>query len=148
EIFRPRPLRSRRLSGRKFFVDGKFHAPVHSGNLMEQCFKKFAIGLCSQDLHHRFVTRRETELEIAPFDSNDVGCRSRISHEGLLRWNFDESLLPELIRIGRSFGYAGRALVIVAACSRIFFGVGDSGLSRLRWFAPAVSVRGCRLSIT
>ena len=87
---------------------------------MEQCFKKFAIGLCSRYIHHRFVTRRETQLQIAPFDSNDVGRRSKILEQGLLRWNFDESLLPELIRIGGSFGYAGRALVIVGACSRYF----------------------------
>src|SRR5262245_64064587 len=81
---------------------------------MEQCFKKFAIGLRSQDIHHRFVARRKTELEIAPFNPKDVGCCSRISNESLLRGNFDESLLPEFIRIGRSFGYARRALVMAA----------------------------------
>src|SRR4029077_20158114 len=146
-IFRPRILRSRRLSGRKVFVDGKLHTPVRSGNLMEQCLKKFAIGLRSQDIHHRFVLWCKTKLEIAPFDPKDVGCGSRISYEGLLRGNLDESLLPELIRIGGSFGYARRALVIAAARSRNIFGVGDSGLSRLRWLAPAVSARGYRFSI-
>src|SRR5258707_4744533 len=100
EIFRPRTLRSRRLSGRKFFVDRKLHTPVRSGNLMEQCFKKFAIGLRPQDIHHCLVARCKTKLEIAPFDPKDVGCGSRISYEGLMRGNFDESFLPEFIRIG------------------------------------------------
>src|SRR5206468_3609900 len=99
KIFRSRTLRGRCLFGRKFFPDGKLHTPARSGNFMEQCFKKFAIGLRPQDIHHRFVARRETKLEIAPFDPKDVGCSSRISHEGLLRGNFDQSSLPELVRI-------------------------------------------------
>src|SRR6059058_4134935 len=96
KIFRSRTLGSQRLFGRKFFIDDKPHTPVRSGDLMEQRLKKFAIGLRSQDIHHRFVVRRETKLEIAPFDPKDMGCRSRISHEGLLRGNFSQSLLPEL----------------------------------------------------
>src|SRR5439155_15265724 len=96
KIFRSR---TQSLLGRKLFLYRNLHTPIGSGDLVEQCFKKFAIGLRPQDIHHRFVVRRETELEIAPFDSEDVGRRSRISHEGLLRGNFGESLLPEFIRI-------------------------------------------------
>ena len=67
---------------------------------MEQCFKKSAVSLGTQDIHHCFVARGETKLKIASFDPEHMGRRSRISHESFLRGNFGENLLPQVIRVG------------------------------------------------
>src|SRR6266567_9367649 len=94
------------MPGRKFLFYAERHGPVLSSDFMQEGFKKFAISLSAQNLHHCFLIGRKTELEIAPFDSEHMGRRCRSSQKSFLWWNFHAELFPDLCRIeiDRRFG--------------------------------------------
>ena len=69
-----RMLRDYCIPGSEFFAYTQFQGPILRGDFMQKRLNELAIRWCAQDVHHGFVASRETELKIAPFDSENVGC--------------------------------------------------------------------------
>src|SRR6516164_11534913 len=118
--------------GGEFFVHAQLQSPILATDLMQQHLDELAIRLCAQDVHHRLVARCETKFKTAPFDSENVGCRSRVSHEGFLCWNLRKNSLPNF------FGIDSRGLVLHARCAVV--GGGNRG-SLPHWFGLAAVIR-------
>src|SRR5207247_5975324 len=83
----------------QFVTSGELHGLVFSSDFMRVGLRRFAIRLCAQNVHHCFLVWRKTKLEIASFDSEHVGRRSRISEKSFLRRNFCTELFPHLHRV-------------------------------------------------
>src|SRR5215470_3785260 len=133
---RTRLFRSYCGRGGEFFVHAQLQSPILAADLMQQHLDELAIRLCAQDVHHRLVARCETKFKTAPFDSKNVGCRSRVSDEGFLCWNPGKNSLPNFFGIdGCSFFFDAGFTVA---------GGDDPGFLCDRFRLAAVGARGYR----